>query len=92
GGAQTYTGAVTLGASSGSTFQTTANNDITFTSTLNGDALSRAVTVSVGSGTVAFNGAVGNLYALGVTSVTAGTLTLAEDFYSKGNTVLTATT
>ncbi|MBV5344395.1 MAG: hypothetical protein JZU63_02070, partial [Rhodoferax sp.] len=42
GGAQTYTGAVTLGASSGSTFQTMANNNITFSSTLNGDALSRA--------------------------------------------------
>jgi hypothetical protein len=91
-GAQTYTGAVTLGASTRSTFQTTANNNITFSSTLNGDALSRAVTVSAGSGTVAFNGAVGNLYALGVTTVTAGTLTFADDFYSKGNTVLTATT
>ncbi|NDE17562.1 S-layer family protein [bacterium] len=73
-GNQSYSGAVTLGAAT--TLTTTANGNIAFTSTIR-NATARALTLTAGTGTVTFGGAVGGGgTALSSLAVTGGTIAI----------------
>ncbi|NDE13111.1 MAG: hypothetical protein EBZ99_05765, partial [Actinobacteria bacterium] len=68
-GIQTYTGAVTL--SGGNRTLTTTDSQITFGGTVNSEAgQTRALTLSVGSSEVEFNGVVGGSVGLGAIAIT----------------------
>src|SRR5208337_1233183 len=101
-GAQSYTGAVTLGAA---TVLTTTNSNVTFTATVNGlVAGAQSLTINQGTGTVSFGGVVGAAFSLASLAVngvggpitllsvtTAGAQSYTGPVTLGANTVLTGT-
>ncbi|HWA25942.1 MAG TPA: autotransporter-associated beta strand repeat-containing protein, partial [Lacunisphaera sp.] len=77
-GTQVYTGAVTI--ASNNTTLTTTDSNVTFSSNINADSAgtqNRTLTIDAGTGTVRFDGNIGNTEALADLDVTAGSIVIA---------------
>ncbi|NCW63919.1 MAG: hypothetical protein EBW04_07385, partial [Betaproteobacteria bacterium] len=84
-GTQTYTGATTL--SGGDRTLTTTDSNIDFSSTVDPSNAGDALTISIGTGDVTFDDAVGGSTAFGDVTITAGNLVISSEFNAPSSTV-----
>ncbi len=90
-GSQTFNGPVQL--TNSDTLTSTSNGNVTFSSTLDGTTSGvQSLTISNGSGSTTFDGAVGGSTALGSVTVTSGTITQQSSLNVVGNLTDNGTT